>query len=129
MRRRSAGFTLIELMVVIVILGGLIALVGPNVWNALFQSNRDTAKIQMKQFGTAIDMYKMQHKKLPDSLETLTQTSDQNPEAYLDKIPKDPWDNEYEYRTEGNKKYQLRSIGEDQQPDTGDDIWWPEKGE
>ena len=92
-------------------------------------ASRWYAKIQMKMIGDAVDMFKMQHKKLPDGLEALTQTTDQNPEPYLDKVPKDPWENEYEYRTEGNKKYQLRSVGEDGQPDTSDDIWWPEKSQ
>ncbi|MFM8979348.1 MAG: type II secretion system protein, partial [Planctomycetia bacterium] len=81
--RTARGFTLIELMVVIVILGGLIALVGPNVWRALFQANRDTAKMQMRNFGSAIDQYYTTHKKLPDSLQALTQTSERDPEPYI----------------------------------------------
>jgi hypothetical protein len=79
----------------------------------------------MSNFGAAIDNYRMVNKKLPDSLETLTQASDSNPEPFLREVPNDPWDSPYEYRVESSKKYTIRSHGEDGQPDTADDIVWP----
>ncbi len=125
--RRQRGFTLVELMVVVVILGTLIALVGPNIWRMLFQSNVGAAKAQMAAFGTAIDQYRMENKKLPASLDDLTQADGKNPNPYIDRIPMDPWGNAYEYRPQDRKTYIIKSYGEDGQADTEDDIFYPDQ--
>lgn len=127
--RRASGFTLVELMVVVVILGTLIALVGPNIWNMLFEGNVRAAETQMSNFEGAIDQYRMRHKRLPDSLDALTETDGRNPYPIMKTIPQDPWGNEYEYRSLDKSTYQLRSYGEDGEPDTDDDITWPKTEE
>jgi general secretion pathway protein G len=126
-RKRQRGFTLVELMVVVVILGTLIALVGPNIWNMLFQSNEAAAKAQMSNFGQAINNYLLTNKKLPSTLDELMETSGRNPHPYIDSVPDDPWGNPYDYRTLDRKTYQIRSNGEDALPDTEDDILYPDK--
>ena len=128
-RRKRSGFTLVELMVVVVILGTLIALVGPNIWNMLFESNYQAARTQMSNFSQAIDTYKMSNKKLPDSLNQLTETDGRNPHALMKNIPVDPWGNEYEYRVMDRNTFQIRSYGEDGLPDTEDDVTWPDQKE
>jgi general secretion pathway protein G len=129
--RHEHGFTLVELMVVIVILGTLIALVGPNVYNALFKANVGAAEAQMATFGGAIDRYKMDNKQLPSALEDLTQTDSKNPYPYLNatSIPLDPWGNAYEYRVLDAKTFEIRCYGEDGQPDTEDDLYFPKREE
>jgi len=124
--RRTSGFTLVELMVVVVILGTLIALVGPNIWNMLFQSNEAAARTQMANFATAVDNYKLNNKKLPSSLDELTETDGRNPYPYIQSIPDDPWGNPYDYRTLDRKSFEIKSAGEDGQMDTEDDISWPD---
>ena len=127
--RRARGFTLVELMVVIVILGGLIAIVGPNVFRALSESDFQRAESQMANFESAIKMYYMSHRKLPSSLEELTEEDPRSGEAYLDKVPMDPWGNPYDYKVLSGKNYKIVSYGQDAQEGTEDDVVWPKDEE
>ena len=128
-RRKSHGFTLVELMVVIVILGGLIAIVGPNVFKALSESDRGRAETQMANFETSINMYYMRHRKLPTSLDQLTEEDPKTGDKWMEKIPDDPWGYPYELKILSNKKYQIISVGEDGQEGTEDDVLWPKADE
>lgn len=118
LNRRQSGFTLIELLVVLAILAMLAGLVGPKVMEALGGAKSKTAKVQIADFGAALDMYKLDVGKYPSSLEGLIQ----NPGGgnwngpYLKKaaVPKDPWGNEYQYSFPGSKgDYDLISLGAD----------------
>jgi general secretion pathway protein G len=115
------GFSLMELLIVMVILGMLAAVVGPTLWNKLGGAQRDTAKTQISNIEVALDSYRLDMFKYPSSLEDLiTNTSSdskwQGP--YLRKgLPKDPWGNEYQYRKPGRegRDFDLYSYGADGQ--------------
>ena len=128
-RPRQHGFTLVELMVVIVILGGLIAIVGPNVFKAIVESDRSRAETQMKIFHDSTQMYYLRHRKLPSSLDALAEEDPKTGEAWLDTIPSDPWGNAYEMKPLGGKKFKIVSYGEDGQEGTEDDVVWPREEE
>lgn len=123
-RRAQAGFTLVELMVVIAILAILASVVGVNVLGAFGQGTQAAAKTEIKALQSAVIQFKLEHRKLPGTLDELVTNSRRN---YLDtkELPKDPWGNAYVYQIEGGN-FRIGSYGADgSQGGDGEnaDIW------
>ncbi len=118
----NKGFSLIELLVVLVILGLLAAVVAPNVMNKLGGAKSKTARLQIEDFGAALDIFSLETGRYPSSEEGL-QALTIAPEnitnwngPYLKKktVPADPWGNTYHYKYPGgNGAYDLYSLGAD----------------
>jgi general secretion pathway protein G len=116
-RKSSKGFTMIELLIVMVILGLLASLVAPKFFNKLSTAERGIAKTQMAAFETALDTYRLDLGSYPKNLEDLrTGSSPRWDGPYLPKnVPLDPWGNPYIYTIPGidGRSYDLKSYGED----------------
>jgi general secretion pathway protein G len=122
--RRQAGFTLIEIMVVIVIIGIMAALVVPNLAGRQDQAQVTAAKSDLRALGNALEMYKLDNFSYPSSeqgLEALVEKPAGFPEpknwvpgGYVKKLPTDPWGNPYRYISSGTG-FQLYSLGADGQ--------------
>jgi general secretion pathway protein G len=118
----QAGFTLVEIMVVIVILGLLATLVVQNVVGASDEARMQTAKTNCTTIAGAVRLFRAQKGKLPESLDALV-TKDEKGMSYLEELQKDPWGNAYEIR-EGNNpnEWEIISLGPDGASGTEDDI-------
>ena len=123
-RKSERGFTLVELLVVLVILGLLAGLVGPKVLGYLGGSRTKTAKLQIEQLSAALDLYKLDNGTYPDSNQGLAALVAAPPGAaawhgpYLAKgtVPNDPWNHPYHYRMPGQHgEFDLFSYGSDNQ--------------
>ena len=124
-KQKQSGFTLIEVMVVIAIIGGILAMVATNIIGSADQARVDTTKNQIKLIEGALDMYKLHNFRYPTTeqgLEALVQKPSSSPEpknyqngGYLKggKMPVDAWDNEFLY-FEDKGKYEIISLGSDQ---------------
>jgi general secretion pathway protein G len=131
-KNERGGFTLAELMVVIVIIGLLATMVVPNVVKKLFAATRATAVADISTLASSLEDYAVENMgRYPDSLEALV-TPDANGHTFLQRetVPKDPWGIEYIYEPPGNgRKANVISYGKDSQPGgEGDDadITWEE---
>lgn len=121
---RSAGFTLLELLVVIVIIGLLASYVGPKYFAQLGKSEVTIAKSQIESFEKALDTFRLDVGRYPTSEEGLGALLNRPANAdkwngpYLKKdVPSDPWGHPYAYKAPGSKReYEITSYGKDGQP-------------
>ncbi|WP_196221462.1 type II secretion system major pseudopilin GspG [Sansalvadorimonas verongulae] len=126
MPARQGGFTLIEIMVVVVILGVLAAIVVPNIMSRPDQAKVTVANADVKAVASALEMYRLDNGFYPSTdqgLDALVhepsgspEPRNWNPDGYLKKIPQDPWGNPYQYEQPGTRNtnsYDLYSLGAD----------------
>jgi general secretion pathway protein G len=124
--RRSSerGYTLVEILVVITIIGLIMALVGPRVLNYLTESKAKTARIQIVSFGSALDLFYLDAGRYPTSAEGLAVlvrptagiTAWNGPYLKGGVVPSDPWGKPYVYRSPGEHgAYDVVSFGSDGQ--------------
>ena len=118
---RNKGFTLIELMIVVVILGLLATIVMPRILDRPEQARRMKAKVDIRYIETTLALFKTDTGRFPTTSEGLeVLVSDPgikgyNSDGYLDKVPLDPWGNKYIFLSPGvhSKDYDLESYGKD----------------
>jgi general secretion pathway protein G len=121
-RAAEAGFTLVELLVVLTIISLILGLVGPRVLNYLGESRVKTAKLQIESLGSALDLFYLDAGRYPTTSEGLNALA-QKPTTiqawngpYLKggKVPMDPWGNPYQYRSPVERSpYEIVSLGAD----------------
>lgn len=123
-RRGEEGFTLVEMLVVITIIGMIMALVGPRVLNYLSESRVKAAKIQIQSFSSALDLFYLDAGRFPTSSEGLGAlahavsgvASWNGPYLKGGNVPNDPWGNPYVYKQPAERaSYEIRSLGSDGQ--------------
>lgn len=127
------GFTLIEIMVVVIIIGVLTALIAPNIIGQTDKARNTAAKADIHSISSALQMYKLDNFSYPttdqglEALVTMPSGSPEpknwNKEGYLPKKPLDPWGNDYIYISPGaHGAFDLSSYGSDGKDGGDDDI-------
>lgn len=120
----QGGFTLIEILVVVVILGILASIIVPKIMKRPEEARRTKAKMDIKAIETALNLYRLDNGVYPsteqglDALVTKPTTGiipkNWKEDGYLDKVPKDPWENPFAYLSPGlHKEFDLESYGAD----------------
>jgi general secretion pathway protein G len=123
-RAGEAGFTLVEMLVVITIIGLIMGLIGPRVLNYLNESKVKAARIQLQSFSSALDLFYLDAGRYPSTSEGLAAlvqrtagvASWNGPYLKGGSLPNDPWNHPYVYRSPGERSpYEIISYGSDGQ--------------
>ncbi len=129
-RDRRAGFTIVELLVVMVILGLLAGLVAPNFFGQAEKAREKTAQVQIRNLSVALDALALDTGRYPSGGDGLRALLDKPGDMdmwdgpYVKSLPKDPWGKEYQYEGpsgDDSGTYNIVSLGPDGRP-SGDDI-------
>lgn len=142
-RKKQGGFSLIEIMVVIVIIGLMVGVVGPALFGNIAEAQRERVVNDFASIKTALQTYKLDNYIYPTSeqgLGALVNKPDGDPEprkwregGYLEKMPKDPWEREYVYLSpsDNGKGFDIISYGADGlqggEAEAADISFWDEK--
>ncbi len=117
--KNRKGMTLLEIMIVLAILAGLIAVLATQVRNRLKKARINEARIQIAEYGKALDMfytdcgfYPSNDQGLQALLEAPSNCSNWGPDAYVKKLGNDPWNHPFVYESSGSS-YKLKSYGSD----------------
>jgi len=116
---KQAGFTLVEILIVVMIIGLLASFVAPNLIGRYERSKEEIAKAQVEMLSSGVLSFKLDMNRYPTSLEELLKSSDKSWRGpYLSKqeLPKDPWGKDYLYKVPGDHgPFDLYSLGPDSQ--------------
>src|SRR5690606_17958967 len=132
--RTQQGFTLIEIMVVVVIIGILAAMIAPNILGRADEARITTTQSDLLSISNALDLYRLDNLTYPTTSQGLKALVNKpgclpepvhwNPEGYLKKLPEDPWGRRDIYISPGSQgAYDLYTFGPDGRDGGGDDIF------
>lgn len=114
--RQEKGFTLLELMVVLVIIGVLAAIVAPRFIDRADEAKVEATKSQMSSISQALKLYRLHHSSYPTSSQGLAvlATPDKDGRRYMDSVPKDAWGHDFVYLSPGvHGDFDILSYGAD----------------
>ncbi|VAV90534.1 hypothetical protein MNBD_ALPHA06-2216 [hydrothermal vent metagenome] len=117
--RNEAGYTLVELLVVMLILGLLIGLVAPRFMNQVGGAKSKTARIQVENLASAIEFFRLDTGYYPNTSNGLEALVSAPPDAsgwngpYVKRVPNDPWREPYVYELTGSNQFTIRTLGAD----------------